>query len=129
MENHPAEKNTSSVQMRVLEGYKECLKTTPHLSFKSYCEDNNINYERLLDWAQRHGIFIRELQAEARCEDFVNGDNPQTFIQFRPQSHPVMAGSVLKGISITFPNNVNLTLQECTAESLISLLSLYHPEK
>lgn len=116
--------------MRSIEGYKECLKTDPCLSFKSYCRDNNIKYEKILDWAQRRRIFMRRLQAEARGEDTIN-DDPQTFIQFRPPVRPVMFNSdrVLKGVSITFPNNTNLTLQECTADSLISLLSLYHPEK
>ncbi|MDR1717699.1 MAG: hypothetical protein LBS20_17845 [Prevotella sp.] len=78
---------------------------------------------------QRYGIFVRQLQVEARGEDLANENGQPTFIQFRPQSHPVMANSALKGVSITFPNNISLILQECTAESLISLLSLYHPEK
>jgi hypothetical protein len=104
------------------------LKKDSYLSFKSYCRDNNIKYEKILDWAQRRGIFMRRLQAEARGEGVTNEDQP-TFIQFRAPSHPNSVNSVLKGVSITFPNNTNLTLQECTAESLISLLSLYHPEK
>ncbi|GAB6118923.1 hypothetical protein [Dysgonomonas termitidis] len=128
MENNFVEMNKSSVQMRAIECYKEYLKKDSYLSFKSYCRDNNIKYEKILDWAQRRGIFMRRLQAEARGEGITNEDQ-QTFIQFRPQSHPVGTGSVLKGVSITFPHNISLTLQECTAESLISLLSLYHPEK
>lgn len=114
--------------MRAIECYKEYLKKDSYLSFKSYCRDNNIKYEKILDWAQRRGIFMRQLQAAVRGEGITN-DDQQTFIQFRAQSHPIMTDRVLKGVSITFPNNVNLTLQECTAESLISLLSLYHPEK
>ncbi|GAB6119723.1 hypothetical protein [Dysgonomonas termitidis] len=128
METNSSERSKSSLQMRAIEGYKECLKKDSYLSFKSYCRDNNIKYVKILDWAQRRGIFMRQLQAAARGEDITN-DDQQTFIQFRPQSHPVMTDRVLIGVSITFPNNVNLTLQECTAESLISLLSLYHPEK
>ncbi|GAB6119726.1 hypothetical protein JCM30204_08750 [Dysgonomonas termitidis] len=115
--------------MKAVKDYKECLKTDPYLSFKTYCRDNSINYKKILDWMQRHGIYMRQLQDEARGEDLANGNCQPTFIQFRPQSHPVMANSALKGVSITFPNNISLTLQECTSESLISLLSLYHPEK
>lgn len=129
MENNPSESYMSSVHMKAIKAYKECLKTNPHLSFKSYCRDNKIKYEKILEWMNRHRIFIRQLQAEVRSEDFVKGDTPATFIQFKPQSHPVMAGGILKGVSITFGDNINLSLQECTTESLISLLSIYHPQK
>ncbi len=115
--------NKSSVKMRAIECYKEYLKKDSYLSFKSYCRDNNIKYEKILDWAQRCGIFMRRLQAEARGEGITNEDQ-QTFIQFRPQSHPVGTDSVLKGVSITFPHNISLTLQECTAvrQSCLSIL-------
>lgn len=119
----------TSVYRKAIEGYKESLKTKPYLAFKSYCRDNNIAYEKILDWTNRQGIFVRDLKGEARGEELSHGDNQQTFIQFRPQARPGIAGGMLKGVSITFPDNINLSLQECTTESLISLLSMYHPQK
>jgi hypothetical protein len=60
--------------MKAVKDYKECLKTDPYLSFKTYCRDNSINYKKILDWMQRHGIYMRQLQDEARGEDLANGN-------------------------------------------------------
>ncbi|MDR1203597.1 MAG: hypothetical protein LBL58_18470 [Tannerellaceae bacterium] len=129
MENNSAKRRKDSVHMEALKAYKECLKTDPYLSFRSYCRDNNLIYEKILEWMNRRGIFIREFQAKAKGEGLSKDKSQPTFIRFRPQNHPVMTASILKGVSITYPNNISLTLQECTVESLVSLLSLYHPEK
>jgi len=129
METNFSEMSMSSANMKAIKDYKECLKANPFLSFKTYCRHNAINYKKILAWMQRHGIYMKQLQVEVRKEVPIDNELQPTFIQFRPQSHPSPFDSVLKGVSITFPNNVNLTLQECTSANLISLLSLYHPEK
>ncbi len=47
-----------------------------------------------------------------------------SFIQFAPSSAPVPSAA-MRGISITFPDGVNLSLQEGNAEGLADLLAIY----
>lgn len=75
----------SSVYSKFLEGYKECLKTKPSLPLRSYCRDNNLPYEKNLDWTNRQGVFVKELKGEVRSEEHKKGEAPGTFIQFRAQ--------------------------------------------
>ena len=46
-----------------------------------------------------------------------------TFIQFVPSGKSTSGN--LRGVSITFPDGVNLTLQESSVENVISLLNIY----
>jgi|GEM_PF-4411270 hypothetical protein len=49
------------------------------------------------------------------------------FIQFYPKPHESVP--MYKGISVNFPDGTNLTLQECTAEGLSSLINVYNKRK
>jgi len=129
MESKSTSKSKSSTPSTVFENYKDSLKIRPDLSLKSYCRDNNIDYEKILDWMNRRGLSVRQLRAEARREGLGHQDHQPTFMQFRPQAGPGIADCRLKGVSISYPNNMNLTLQECTVESVISLLLAYQPQK
>ena len=52
------------------------------------------------------------------------GTKPVSFIQFAP-SAPAAPSASMRGVSITFPDGVNLSLQECSAESVADLLAIY----
>ncbi len=49
------------------------------------------------------------------------------FIQFYPKPHESVP--MYKGISVNFPDGRSLTLQECTADGLSSLINVYHKRK
>lgn len=49
---------------------------------------------------------------------------PVSFIQFTPSASAVPFAS-MHGVSITFPDGVNLSLQECSAEGVADLLAIY----
>ena len=106
----------------VLEEYKKRLKSDPGLQLKAVCAEMGVKYSRMIDWTSRQGIFVRTLQAEARGEKPSAGMS-QAFIQFSPSGHRSSCG--LRGVSITFPDGVNLTLQESSVESIVSLLIIY----
>ena len=75
---------------------------------------------------ERSGIDLREMKREVNAEESegtTESKTEETFIQFVP-SGKSLSGNLL-GVSITFPDGVNLTLQESSVESLISLLSIY----
>ena len=110
----------------VIEGYKTRLRSDPNLRLSEYCKESDTHYGRVIDWMRRHGISVRELRRESRGE--VSGrsmasSSEGTFIQFVPSGKSTSGN--LRGVSITFPDGVNLTLQESSVESIISLLSIY----
>ena len=49
------------------------------------------------------------------------------FIQFYPK--PNESVPMYKGICVNFPDGTSLTLQECTADGLSSLINVYHKRK
>lgn len=110
----------------VIEGYKTRLRSDPNLRLSEYCKESDTHYGRVIDWMRRHGISVRKLRRESRGE--VGGrsmasSSEGTFIQFVPSGKSTSGN--LRGVSITFPDGVNLTLQESSVESIISLLSIY----
>ncbi len=111
---------------KVIEGYKSRLRTNPDLKLSEYCKESHTNYRGVIDWTKRHGISILELRREARGETAGSSSasgSDGAFIQFIPSGRG--ASDNLRGISITFPDGVNLTLQESSVESVISLLTIY----
>ena len=111
---------------KIIEGYKSRLRTNPDLKLSEYCKESHTNYRGVIDWTKRHGISILELRREARGGIAGRSASPEsegTFIQFMPSGRE--ASGNLRGISITFPDGVNLTLQESSVESVIRLLTVY----
>jgi len=110
-----------------LEEYKEALRADATVSFFSFCRNKHVNYDGIKKWASEKGESIMALKRAAR------GDVPipersatpsePTFIQFRPGSS--IRSSKLRNVSITFPDGVNLTLQESVVEEVIALLDAY----
>lgn len=112
--------------LKIIEGYREQLRKNPDLRLSEYCKESHTNYRGVMDWAKRHGIRIMDLRREARGETTfksVHSNSSNSFIQFRPSN--VVSSCNLYGVSITFPDGVNLTLQESSVESVISLLTIY----
>ena len=110
----------------VIEGYKTRLRSDPNLRLSEYCKESDTSYGRVIDWMRRHGISVHELRRESRGE--VSGrsmasSSEGTFIQFVPSGKSTTGN--LRGVSITFPDGVNLTLQESSVENVISLLDIY----
>ena len=96
------------------------------------CSKHNqiCKFRGVIDWTKRHRISVLELRREARGETAGRSESPKsdgTFIQFMPSGRS--ASSNLRGISITFPDGVNLTLQESSVESVISLLTVYQSRR
>ena len=118
--------STPSGKRQALAAYKSEVASNPNLSFKSFCDNHGISeYKKLLWWCNGQGISIYALQRRGAHQDTngaeMKGDG--AFIQFTPAVRP--SSGDLRGISITFPDGVNLTLQESSVESVVSLLTIY----
>lgn len=102
------------------------LINNPNLKLSEYCKEFHINYRGVLEWTRYRGIRVTNLRREARGETPVWPSNSyygDMFIQFAPARHPSTCN--LSGVSITFSDGVNLTIQESSVESIISLLTIY----
>lgn len=116
--NQSYDTTTTEGKSQVIEAYREAVKSEA----KAFCDrlglSDGYNYVRW--WANRHGIFIDEIQ---RGEKGTPNQNQPTFIQVQPSRQSF--SSRLKAVSITFPDGVNLTLQESDVAEVIALLDSY----
>ena len=117
---------SASRYRKTIDDYKLRLKDNPDLKLSEYCKEVHTNYRRVLGWTRRHGISISALKSKASggtAWGLSDTEPGNAFIQFVPSSR--LTSASLLGISITFPDGVNLTLQESSVESVISLLTIY----
>ena len=117
---------SASHYRKTIDDYKLRLKDNPDLKLSEYCKEVHTNYRRVLGWTRRHGISISALKSKASggtAWGLSDTEPGNAFIQFVPSSR--LTSASLLGISITFPDGVNLTLQESSVESVISLLTIY----
>jgi len=109
-----------------LEDYRKALRSDTYTTFCSFCRSRHVSYDGIKKWASAQGISIMALKWEARGEvQPVREDaSPSpTFIQFVPS--PSRQSPVLRNVSITFPDGVNLTLQESGVTEVMALLDAY----
>ena len=117
---------SASHYRKTIDDYKLRLKDNPDLKLSEFCKEVHTNYRRVLSWTRRHGISISALKRKASggtAWGLSDTEPGNAFIQFVPSSR--LTSASLLGISITFPDGVNLTLQESSVESVISLLTIY----
>ena len=117
---------SASHYRKTIDDYKLRLKDNPDLKLSEFCKEVHTNYRRVLGWTRRHGISISALKSKASggtAWGLSDTEPGNAFIQFVPSSR--LTSASLLGISITFPDGVNLTLQESSVESVISLLTIY----
>lgn len=142
-------KATDAFFMDVLRRFKTHLTQYPTATFGAYCKMMGLNYENVRYWASRKGVSIRSIKKEnlncfktlpmqmkvippsQQTLPFVPQSDAHGFINFIPgqPSLPLSDIGLMRGVSINFPDGVNLTLQECTAADLASLLTIYASRK
>ena len=89
----------------------------------------NIVAEGMKKWVSSSGLSVRRLKQNHRDARHPAEASEQeaplsAFVQFTPASVPA-ASEPLHGVHINFPDGVNLTLQECTPEGIVTLLDTY----
>lgn len=98
-------------------------------TLSSYCRITHTSYEGIRYWLRSRGLSVKSLRKPD--SDQVNSSSatvaeskPVSFIQFAPSAAPVSSAS-FRGVSITFPDGVTLSLQEGSAEGVADLLAIY----
>ena len=117
---------TNSGRVSIIEAYKVAVsENAGRLSFKSFCDVNGIfDYEKILWWCRDRKISVKRIQ-QSQATSYSDIPVSSSIVQVRPASIPRQYPSTLSGISITFPDGVNLSLQEGNAEGIADLLAIY----
>ena len=117
---------TNSGRVSIIEAYKVAVsENAGRLSFKSFCDVNGIfDYEKILWWCRDRKISVKRIQ-QSQIASYSDIPVSSSIVQVRPASIPRQYPSTLSGVSITFPDGVNLSLQEGNAEGIADLLAIY----
>ena len=114
---------------RVWANFSASVQRGDAKTLSSYCRETHTSYEGIKYWIRSQGLSVKSLK---RPDPAYRGLQAATvtetkavsFIQFAPSSAPVPS-AVMRGVSITFPDGVNLSLQEGNAEGIADLLAIY----
>ena len=117
---------TNSGRASIIEAYKIAVsENAGRLSFKSFCDVNGIfDSEKILWWCRDRQISVKKIQQSVTTSYADIAVSP-SIVQVHPSSMPRRYSASLSGISITFPDGVNLSLQEGNAEGIADLLAIY----
>ncbi len=114
---------------RTWRGFEAVFRRGGSSTLSSYCESVHVNYNGMKHWVAANGLSVRRLKKSNRNASFPAAaggqeETPGAFMQFIPASIPA-ASEPLRGVHISFADGVSLTLQECSPESVVTLLDTY----
>ena len=127
----------SSRYRDTLEKFKNRLALDPSSSLREFCHEVHVDYNGMKSWYSHHNVSIRNLRKEAeqiRLQD--SQESQSKFVQVRPAAvpqhlngqdcHPAMLQpSMLKGVSITFPEGIVMSMSEIGVREVVGLLHAY----
>ena len=113
---------------RTWSGFEALFRRGGSTTLSAYCKSVHVNYEGMKKWVSARGLSVRRLKQDTRlAPNQVAADKTEEaldmFMQFMPP--PSRMSVPMQGVSINFPDGVNLTLQECTPEGIVTLLDTY----
>lgn len=116
---------THSGRASIIEAYRVAVTdSAERISFKTFCDRNGISdYRKILWWCRDRKISVKRIQAQcAQCTDM---DSPSIVPICPTPAHVATSSVFLSNVSITFPDGVNLSIQEGSAEGVADLLAIY----
>ena len=114
---------------RTWQGYEAVIRDGGTDTLSAYCKTAHVNYDRMIRWMSAKGLSVIRLKREVRkggagtCE-VVREAMAGLFVQFTPSPSVSRLGR-LRGVAISFPDGVGLTLQESTVEEVVALVDTY----
>lgn len=128
-QSHHTPESASIRYTRVWADFSALVQSGQKTTLSSYCRITHTSYEGIKYWIRTKGLSVKSLKKSNRTRDTAliagtSETNPVSFIQFAPSSAPTPSAAI-RGISITFPDGVKLSLQEGNAEGIADLLAIY----
>ena len=114
---------------RTWRGFEAIFRRGGTATLAAYCKSVHVSYEGMKKWVSASGLSVRRLKQDHRNAPIPVVAREQeepvsTFMQFIPASVPTVS-TPMRGVCISFPDGVNLTLQECSPEGIVTLLDTY----
>ena len=109
--------------------YSHLLNEAPTLTLSSFCKSTSVNYRGMLKWIRRQGLSVKtrkKARKKHKTEESVPLEKVHPFVQLVPAQTAVSLANCLHQVTITFPDGVSLTLQECTFEGVVTLIDTYN---
>lgn len=116
-------------------GFCKALKENPSITFRQYCDDIGANATALYRWMQRRHISLKLLYKGAgrnfpssEESDIISPQEAANGVScgFLPlsvdMSGIVTAAEMLRGVSMTLPSGIHISIDECPCKSLMSIL-------
>lgn len=127
----------SELYTLAIEEYKQ-ISISCTMTLRDYCKERHICYNGIQCWMSRHSIkvvdlkprpVLPEVSASAHEQSSCEGQQiyPLSFTK-EASEKPVFAGNVfpaLKGVSITFPDGVIISIKEISQEDLNKFIQTY----
>ncbi len=126
----------SELYTLAIEEYRQiCILST--MTLRDYCKERHICYGGIQNWMSRHSIKVVDLKPRpvlpevSASTEQTTCEGPQIYpLSFTKEASekPVFAGNVfpvLKGVSITFPDGVIISIKEISQEDLNKFIQTY----
>ena len=127
----------SELYTLAIEEYKQ-ISISCTMTLRDYCKERHICYHGIQCWMSRHSIkvvdlkprpVLPEVSASAHEQSSCEGQQiyPLSFTK-EASEKPVFAGNVfpvLKGVNITFPDGVIISIKEISQEDLNKFIQTY----
>lgn len=123
---------------RILEEYRAYLRSddTPGLSLFSFCKQRHVNPNSMTQWMRRHGITTSTLECEVLMEKF-GSDKDQVLaalerrqkpveVSLSKRKSPISEDKLMRCVSVTFPDGLQVTVRETTPAALLRFLDAYN---
>nr|WP_321377228.1 hypothetical protein [uncultured Bacteroides sp.] len=121
----------SELYTKTIEGYKQEISVSP-ITLHDYCKTHHVNYKGIQLWMSRNSITVAQLKRKITVHSDSPSDFPVVQTESGQQIYPLSfqtAGvqkqdirkstySCVKGVNITFPDGVIVSIKEITQEDL-----------
>lgn len=127
----------SELYTLAIEEYKQ-ISISCTMTLRDYCKERHICYNGIQCWMSRHSIKVVDLkprpvlpEVSASAHEQASCEGKQIYpLSFTKEASekPVFAGNVfpvLKGVNITFPDGVIISIKEISQEDLNKFIQTY----
>jgi hypothetical protein len=126
---------------QIVEDYKKMLVecTSQPVSLSAYCSSRDVLYKSVDQWMRRRGMSVQALQKEAFAErrslsgeEMESGEGseglfyPLSFSEKKEKRASKASLHSLKGIQITFPDGVMISIKEAGSDALNQFIREYN---
>jgi hypothetical protein len=129
----------SELYTKTIEGYKQEISVSP-ITLRDYCNTHHVNYKGIQLWMSRNSITVAQLKKGITVHSDSPSDFPAVQTESGQQIYPLsfQAGaakkedirkstySCVKGVNITFPDGVIVSIKEITPEDLNKFILSYN---